>query len=386
MFIDAPHPLTGLKVVERAGCVAAAYAGRLLSVLGAEVTMIEGPGGSALRQESPFLARAPGLSSVFEYIAAGKKSVICDISTQEGRSALGDFLVYSDVLIDDTSIWQPSEFAIEPDSITMRYPNLVYVSVLPFGATGPKTNWKAHEINLFHASGEGNMLPNGLSVELFPERPPLKIYGHFASMQAGVVAALGALSALWARPQLGGQFVDISIQDSALAVGAFAVQRYGDGCIEDRRTRSFRYGGVLECLDGYVELLTLEQRQWDGLIELMGKPAWAMEKGLADPLERGRRGSEINVQIRTWAKGQRAADLVSRGQALVVPMAKYNSPSEVLAEPQSRSRRLFSQVEIDSLGDCDLLSAPFQFDGAALDIQSGAPRLGQHGNLVPCGR
>jgi crotonobetainyl-CoA:carnitine CoA-transferase CaiB-like acyl-CoA transferase len=84
----------------------------------------------------------------------------------------------------------------------------VHVSVLPFGAAGPKADWKAADINLQHASGEANLLPNGLSVELFPERPPVKIYGHFAEMQGGIAAALGALSALWARPQVGGQYVD----------------------------------------------------------------------------------------------------------------------------------------------------------------------------------
>jgi crotonobetainyl-CoA:carnitine CoA-transferase CaiB-like acyl-CoA transferase len=385
LSLESPRPLAGLKVIERADGVAASYAGRLLSVMGADVTMVEAPGGSALRQELPFLTRVPDLSAVFAYLAAGKKSVICDTATAEGRSAFAGFLQGADILINDTPVRQRPEFALEPDRIMGQHPNLVYLSVLPFGAAGPKADWKAHEINVFHASGEGNMLPNGLSIELFPERPPLKIYGHFASMQAGTVAALGVLSAIWARPELGGQFVDISIQDSALAVGAFAVQRYGDGCIEDRRTRSFRYGGVLECVDGYVELLTLEQRQWDGLVELMGKPAWALDEALADPLERGRRGSEINTHIRIWAKRQRAAELVSQGQALGVPIAKYNTPSEVLSDPQMRSRRLFSKVEIDDIGGCDLLSAPFHFEGAPLALRSGPPRLGQHGNLVSGG-
>src|SRR4029077_2077795 len=179
-----------------------------------------------------------------------------------------------------------------------RYPNLIDVSVLPFGAYGPKADWQGEEINLIHASGEGFLLPNGLAAELFPDRPPLKVHGHFAEYQGGVVAALGALAALVSRDRTGAESVDVSVQDAALAVGAFALQRLGDGSLEHRSTRSFKYGGVLECADGYVELLTLEDRQWRGLVELMGRPDWALDPALSDQLERSRRGQAINNCIR----------------------------------------------------------------------------------------
>ena len=74
-----------------------------------------------------------------------------------------------------------------------------------------------------------------------------------------------------------GKGLDVASQDATLAVGAFAIQRLGDGSIEHRVERSFRYGGVIPCADGFVELLTLEQRQWDGLVKLLGEPAWALD-------------------------------------------------------------------------------------------------------------
>jgi len=60
------------------------------------------------------------------------------------------------------------------------------------------------------------------------------------------MAALSALTAWWAVPEVGGQYVDVSTQDAVLAVGAFALQRLGDGSLEHRSTRRFRYGGVLK--------------------------------------------------------------------------------------------------------------------------------------------
>ena len=103
-----------------------------------------------------------------------------------------------------------------PEALGERFPALVHVSVLPFGASGPKAGWDGEEINLLHACGEAYLLPNGLSNELFPDRPPLKVYGQFASYQGGCTAALGALSAWWAVPHAGGQYVDVSVQDAAL--------------------------------------------------------------------------------------------------------------------------------------------------------------------------
>jgi crotonobetainyl-CoA:carnitine CoA-transferase CaiB-like acyl-CoA transferase len=370
-------PLTGLKVVVCASGVAAAYAGRLLATMGAEAMLLEPPSGSPLRREPPFLDEAQSVSALFAYLTAGARSRICDPETEDGRACAGALLSEADIFIDDTPLGLRAARGFDEDAIARRHPHLIHVSVLPFGASGPKAHWKAEDINLQHASGEGNLLPNGLSIELFPDRPPVKIYGHFASLQGGIAASLGALSALWARPQIGGQFVDIASQDAMLAVGAFAIQRYGDGSVEHRVERSFRYGGVLPCADGYVELLTLEQRQWDALVELLGSPEWARDPALKDSLERSRRGPAINAHIRAWAKTRRVADIVSAGQALGVPLAKYNTPAEVLRDPHERERGLFAPVAIGGAGTLDMLVSPFHFYGAALALRSGPPALGE---------
>ena len=368
--------IMGLRVIVNASGVAGAYAGRMLSTLGADTILVEPPAGSPLRREPPFLPGSDGVSALFAYLAAGARSVTADPGTAEGRAALATLLREADILIDDTPIEARAERGLDQAAIARRYPDLIHVSVRPFGATGPKAHWKAEEITLQHASGEGNLLPNGLSVELFPDRPPVKIYGHFAEMQGGIAAALGALSALWARPEQGGQFVDISIQDAALAVGAFAIQRLGDGSIEHRVERSFRYGGVIRCLDGYVELLTLEQRQWDGLVKLLGEPQWACDPALKDALERSRQGPVINRHIREWASTRHVADIVRDGQALSVPLAKYYAPREVLHDPHEAARGLFQRVEVPGAGLLEMLVAPFHIDGAPLALRCGPP--GEH--------
>jgi crotonobetainyl-CoA:carnitine CoA-transferase CaiB-like acyl-CoA transferase len=375
---SANTPLSDLRVVVLASGVAAASASRLLRVLGAETILLEPPKGTFLRREPPFLDPDGKMSALFAYLAAGARSCVCDLNTENGKSTLGALLDEADVFIDDTALEQRERLGIDRAAIASRHPHLVHVSVLPFGASGPKAHWKGEEINLLHAACEGHLMPNGLARELFPDRPPVKIYGHFASVQGGIAAALGTLSALWAREKAGGQFVDISSQDAMLAVGAFAVQRFGDGAVENRASRSFRYGGVLQCANGYVELLTLEQHQWKSLVKLMGNPEWAQDPALEDSVERGHRGAAINEHIREWAKRQCVEDLVAGGQKLGVPIAKYTDAKEVLVDPHERARGLFAPIEIDGVGACDMLISPFHFAGKPLSIDRGPPSLGEY--------
>ncbi|GGF51344.1 CoA transferase [Azorhizobium oxalatiphilum] len=382
-------PLNGLTIVELSSGAGAAYAGRLLSTLGAHTVLAEPPGGSLLRHRPPFLPPsgegAGEVSALFAYLAAGKASVVCDLATVAGREDLHRLLETADAFICDVPLAQRAGLGVDEAGLRATHPHLIHVSVLPYGASGPHADWHGEEINLIHASGEGFLLPNGLSAEMFPDRPPLKIHGHFAEMQGGVVAALGALAALLASRQgegTAGEAVDVSIQDAALAVGAFAIQRLGDGSLEHRLTRSFKYGGVLECADGYVQLLTLEERQWTGLVELMGRPGWATAPDLADPLERSRRGAEINERIRAWSRTQLTADVVARAQTLGVPMGKYASPAEVLAGAHEAARGLFQSVDIPGAGPADVLVAPFHLDGGALRLRSGPPALGEHQSIL----
>ncbi len=356
----ADQPLTGCRVVERSRTAAAAYAGRLLAAMGAQVIMLEPPGGSPLRLASPLFDET-GESAQFAYLAVGKRSLVCDLDSPSGQALLERELAAADIFIDDTRVADRKAQRLDPETISQRFPQLVHVSVLPFGATGPKAHWDGEEVNLLHAGGEGYLLPNGLSTELFPDRAPLKIYGHFGSYQGGAMATFCALSAWWAAPQVGGQFVDVSVQEAVLSVGAFALQRLGDGSLEHRASRSFRYGGVFQTEDGFIELLTLEDRQWSSLVELLGKPEWAMDEALRDPLERSRKGAELNRHIRAWMARNKADDIVQRAQQLGVPIAKYRQPEEVIHGEHERARGLFAPALLQSGRQADILVAPFQF-------------------------
>lgn len=378
-------PLSGFTVVEHAEGVAASYAGRMMAVMGATVIKVEPPGeGSALRRAEPLLTREPAASALFHYLNVDKRFVTCDAESADGRRLLGELMARAELFIDDTPVACRAALQLEPEVIAARHPQLVFLSVLPFGAFGSHAAYRAYELNVFHAGGEGYLMPNGLTLEMFPDRPPVKIYGHFAEMMGGTSAVCAALSALLVREEVGGQFVDVSVQDANISVGCFAVQRLGDGVLENRHGRSFKYGGVLECSDGYVGVLTLEQRQWEGLVRLMDDPEWALDPALRDPLERSRRGAEINRRLRAWAKTQRVDDVVKKGQALSVPLAKYNEPADILESQQSKARAAFAPLDLPTFGSVPAFTAPFQLDGQPLALTRAAAEAGADNEAIWC--
>lgn len=375
-------PLAGCRVIENSRTVAAAYAGRLLVAMGATVVMIEPPEGSRLRRAPPMIGGSPH-SALFASLAPGKRSLVCDLLTPSGQRGLESELESADILIDDTPLSERAARGLDQDTIAKRFSQLVHVSVRPFGSTGPKADWDGEEVNLLHAGGEGFLLPNGLCYELFPDRPPLKIYGHFSEYQGGSMAALAALSAWWAAPVAAGQYVDVSVQDAVLAVGAFALQRFGDGSLEHRSRRHFRYGGVFEARGGFVELLTLEDRQWSALVELLDRPAWAQDEALRDPLERSRRGAEINHHVRAWMMEHDVDEIVKRAQQLGVPAAKYRTPAEVARGEHEGARGLFAPLTLDESVEAAALVAPFQFCRTPLRGAAGVPALGEMTHELP---
>lgn len=378
--------LDGLRVLEAAACPAGAFAGRLLAICGAEVVKIEPPGiGDVARRRGPFVDGRPGpeRSSVFLYLNTGKLGITLDLLRPRGQALFGRLAETADVVIADAPPAVLRETGIAYEPLAARNPRLVLVCLTPFGLTGPYRDFRAYDLNVFHAGGEGYLLPNGLAWEQFPERPPLKPGGTVAEYLAGVSGAMGALAALEAREALGrGQLVDCSKLETQLALNHVAIQRYVDGVLETRANRSFAYGGVIPCKDGYVELLTIEPRQWDALVRFLGRPAWAADERFRDPVSRAKHGAEINRHLREWAADRTREWLYRDGQAAGVPVVPYLTPAEIIKSSQEAERGFFVEVEHPETGPVAHPSWPFRFSATPPAFARPAPRLGEHNPLV----
>ncbi len=376
---ESPTALSGLRVLELGSLVAVPYCGKLLASLGADVVKIEPPGtGDPSRRRGPFPGDEPHSerSGTFLYLNTGKRGVTLDVDDPQGREMLRQLASHSDVVIHDSSPSLAESRGLVREDLAEHNPVLIVAAITPFGSTGPNAEFAAHDVNVFHAGGEGNLLPNGLALDTFPDRAPIAAGGMMASYQGGLTAAVGILGAVVAQWADGtGQSVDSSMQEAQLAIGYMPIQRLeAEGFVETRYSRFFRVGGVLPAADGYVELLTLEPRQWEGLSRLLGDPEWASSEKFRDPATHG---PEINQNLRQWTVQHTRQSLYREGQAHGVPIAPYLTPAEVFDSPQQRERGYFQEITHPEAGTFDYAGLPVRM-GETPPGPKRAPMLGEH--------
>ena len=376
---QSPSALAGLRALELGGMVAAPYCGKLLASLGADVVKIEPPKvGDPSRRRGPFPGDLPHpeRSGLFLYLNTGKRGVTLDTDDPQGREMLRQLAADADVIIHDSPPAQAQARGLDRESLSGANPGLIVAAITPFGSYGPNAGFAAHDANVFHAGGEGNLLPNGLALDQFPDRAPVAAGGMMASYQGGLTAAVGVLAAVVAQWDGGtGQAVDCSMQEAQLAIGYLPIQRLeAEGFVETRFSRFFRMGGVMPAADGFVELLTLEPRQWEGLARLLGEPEWASADKFQDPATHG---AAINENLRQWSAEHTREWLYREGQAHGVPIAPYLTPGEVFESPQQRERGFFVEVPHPEAGSHDYAGLPFRLSETPPTLQR-APLLGEH--------
>ena len=185
-----------LLVLEIAGSVAGAYAGKLFADYGAGVVKIEPPGGDPMRHEGEYWE---GLGTLFAYLNTSKRSRVLDGSNESGRAELWDWLSCADAVIESSA---PDP--LEPVTLGYGGDHLVKTYISPFGLTGPYAGYRSNEFT-DDAIG-GHLYLNGE-----PDREPITRPGHHSEYQAGLQAFIGTMAALRARTHSGrGQTVEVS--------------------------------------------------------------------------------------------------------------------------------------------------------------------------------
>ena len=186
--------LAGWRVLEVADGVAATFCAKVLADLGAEVLKIEPPEGHGSRAWGPRRADAPPgeAGGRFQYLNTSKQSVVIGPEAGDEARRLLDLVATSDVIVTD----RPSEV---PERLGPIPPTVVLASIRPFGSSGPYAAYRAHHLTVFHAGGEGSILPSGPGFKQFPERPPIQLGSDIAEL------TLGGMPPSWSwRPVMGG--------------------------------------------------------------------------------------------------------------------------------------------------------------------------------------
>ena len=266
-------PLSGFRITE-IGDESGIFAGRLLADLGAEVIRVdyltdaEYPEIWRLRPAAPFLDEVAGWDRSYSHLAfnAGKRLLPIDISLPEGRDRFLELLRTSDGLIDSSGrAGMLASLGVLDEDVAAANPDLVRVSITPFGLSGP---WADRAGTDLIASAAG-----GLSfVSGEPERPPIHGAGNVCYKLASLAACTAMVAALRGAP---GAHVDISAQECA----AFATLQTASPSywrwhgVEVPRNTAYEFP-VVRCGDDRWAVIRARPDQWPRL------RSWAIERGL----------------------------------------------------------------------------------------------------------
>ena len=366
-------------MVECGELVAAAYAGKLLADLGAEVIKVEPPAGDAARRRGPFPDGTPDpdRSGLFLYLNTNKRSIALDTSSAQGHAALATLVRDADVLIHNLPPAAMPAQGLDYAALSALNPRLVMASITPYGLTGSRRDWQATDLTLWNAGGIAYL--NGGGYEA-PDLPPLKPYGAQAEYQGGLNAAIAALGALLARRHTGhGQHVVVSIQQALAAILELTFEYWPyQGLIASRLGRKpIQPLDFLECRDGWVFICCVEEHQWQEFIRMIGSPEWAGIELFADRLSRGANWDALKLFLQEWASEQSVAEVYAAAQQRRIPFAPVSTMGDLLASSHLKARGFFATLDVPG-ARVTVPGAPYKLSATPWTIRRPAPRLGEH--------
>jgi crotonobetainyl-CoA:carnitine CoA-transferase CaiB-like acyl-CoA transferase len=374
--------LEGIRVVELGQGVSAAFCAKLFGDYGADIVKIEPPGGGDLtRRWGPFPGDRPHpeKSGLFFFLNTNKRAVTLDAGTPDGREILLKLLRQADVLVENNRPQQMRDWGLDYAALAEVNPELVMISITPFGQTGPYADWKGHDLNAYHLSGSSNRYCGR------PGEAPLE-HGTFSAEFFGAyAAATWGLAAVYGRGRAGGgQQLDVSCAEAvaALFVGAQNIGGYAqDGVFEKRTGVGMPLGApatIVPCKDGYVWMMALEPGQWNGLCKAMGDPEWAQVDLFQDMFSRGQNADVIYPLIEEWTREHSKWEVMELCQANGCPTTAVFTVAEACDHPHAQDRGYVVKLEHPEMGSVRTMGAPVRLPESLGGPQQPAPLLGQH--------
>ena len=360
--------LDEIQVLELGGGLAGSSGAAILAGLGARVTRLEP--GECLPAFEPSMQSSSGapVSWLETLLNRDKRITRPALPVQDlPLEAFEADLVLCDIVCGAGGL--PTDIAEYLAWVEARNRG-VWVSISPFGMTGPYAGYKGSEL-VCSAAG-------GLAATIAPMgggRPSL-LPGWQALLATGQVAALAALHGLELRRiRECPVHMEVSAQEAVAMVGALPECAHAIYACPGR-AGSGRYvapSGLFPCRDGQVRIIAPDNHQWAGMVRAMGEPDWT--RGLEKREARAEHAARINREIAAWTSQRDIAQCAAELQAEGVPATPMNGPDELLASQQFKERNFIRPVRI---GETETRAPGPPYTWAPSGV-SGKPPSGRQG-------
>lgn len=323
---DLPAPLEGVKVADFSRVLAGPFASMMLADFGADVLKVERPAGDDTRHWVPPVDEH-GVGTYFSSVNRNKRSVVCDLATEEGVAAARAIATEADVVIENFRPGVMERYGLDYETLRQRRPELVYCSITGFGSGGG-AHLPGYDLLVQAVGGL-------MSVTGSPDSEPSKVGVALVDVVTGQNAVVGILAALRTLARTGrGQRIDVNLLSSLLSgLVNQASSTLATGQAPERMGNAHPSIAPYETLgtaDGPLAVAVGTDRQFAGLVRVLGIPELAEDPRFADNSARVAHRDELKALLEDRLRERPAAQWAELLTAAGVPAGKVNSVAEAL--------------------------------------------------------
>lgn len=331
-------PLTGVRVVDLTAMVMGPYCTQIMADMGADVIKVEPPAGDNTRYIS--VGPAPGMSGVYINVNRGKRAIVLDLGTDEGKTVLRALVETADVFIHSMRAKAIAKLGFGYDDVAAINPSIVYTNCYGYGRRGPNRDLPAYDDTIQAECG----IP-AVQEQLTGEANYVGTI--MADKVAGLTALYATTMALFHRERTGeGQEVEVSMFET---MASFMLVEHANGAMFDPPLGPAVYPRTVApnrrpypTKDGHIAVLIYNDKHWNAFVDAV-RPAWATE--VYATLEM--RANDIDTVYGLVAQTllERTTDeWMALFRELEIPAAPINTPDALFDHPHLNAVGLFETV------------------------------------------
>ncbi len=378
-------PLDGFRVLDLTHVLAGPCATHHLRCLGAEVIKVERPGGGDPMRALDMQPEFDGLPPGFRALNAGKKSVVADLASEEGRKAVLAIAAKCDVFVENFRPGVAKRFGLGADDIRVVRPDIIYCSISGWGHGGPNSTRGAYDHVIQAATGM-MALQGGKADEA-----PVKVGFPVIDIATGMSAAEGIMAAIVRR--LRGDnapiTLDVSMVDCALALmSGPTANTLATGKAPDRvGNRGFVGSPGAETFataDGHISVAANTMGQFRILCRKLGRPDLAEPPYV--PVGLGDGAFLANAATDELRQELAGAFSTMKADALEAVLNENGVPSSRVRDLGEYLTTIYPQTPgIGVEGEPVALGPAFRWGDLGAPSLPAAPRLGADTDLLNSG-
>jgi crotonobetainyl-CoA:carnitine CoA-transferase CaiB-like acyl-CoA transferase len=369
-------PLAGVRVLDLTTVLMGPSATQILGDLGATVVKVESPAGDSMRWVGP--NRNDGMGPLFMQANRNKRSVVLDLKTPEGHSALMTLVPEADIFVFNVRPNAMQRLGLDYESLRQANPKIIYCAAVGYGSSGCDAGKAVYDDLMQAAAGIAGLFA---SIDGAPRYAPVNI----CDRTVGLYVAIALVSALHHRTRTGeGQQIEVPMFETmaqfvlADHIGGHAFSPpIGD--VGYLRLMS-KVRGPYRTRDGYLSLVVYTDQHWRAFTQVLGCPQLLHDDPrFASQASRTINAEAIGAFLQEALPTRTTADWIDILVRADIPAARVNSVRDLFDNAHLRSVDFFEVAEHPTEGKVMVCRFPIQFSRSPATIRILAPNLGESG-------